>query len=148
MYVIYCILSDIILVCSWSFFFNSVLDCLLSNGASCMLLLNFICWFQTKPLVYSDHSIFCHLKVLFHRWNAFTYCCEAPLTWISLHFKGFFIEILDEVQVWSHYMVNYLPVCHNSVSSTCTGTLCMWEIGWRGRTLKNLNWHFCFSIIL
>lgn len=75
------------------------------------------------------------------------YCCEAPLTWISLHFKGFFIEILDEVQVWSHYMVNYLPVCHNSVSSTCTGTLCMWEIGWRRRTLKYLNWHFCFSKI-
>lgn len=133
MYVICCILLAMILVCSWSFFFNPVLDFLLSNVASFMLLLNFICWFQTKPPVYSDHSLFCHLKVLFHRWNAFTYCCEASLTWVSLHFKGFFIEILDEVQVWSHYTVNCLPVCHNSVSSTCTSPLCMWEIGWRGR---------------
>lgn len=61
-------------------------------------------------------------------------------------FQGLFIEILDEAQVWSHYMVNYLPVCHNSVSSTCTGTLCMWEKGWRKSTLKYLNWHFCFHI--
>lgn len=73
-----------------SHLFISMLDFLPSNVASFTFLLNFICWFQTKTPFYWDHSVFWHLKILFHRWNAFIYLCEAPLTWIRLHFKDLF----------------------------------------------------------